>query len=243
MNGYSPSSLPAVSAIEVVDLRRVNPSRGPSYMECAAGAPSIRCDDERVAQVANWWRSLPPGEVIRCHTPPIGVRFYAGSTLVCEASVCWGCENLVGRFEGRAISCTFDPRSEPGMELFSLLQSIIGAEVLASESSDGKQMHWPPKVFSWPAPWSKLELSQAAPFERQLLREVGSGHPLNGIDCKAIGRSGVDDDVVFATTSPAMPVALVHLTWSSTPQNPNWPHTVGFPSWHSFRQAVSNSDE
>jgi|JI9StandDraft_2_1071091.scaffolds.fasta_scaffold57048_3 hypothetical protein len=133
MNQYHPSSLPSVTAVDIVDLRQVDANRVTEYMAGAINAPAVRRQDQQAQEIAEMWRALPPGDTIRCHTPAVGIRFFDGNVIKCEASICWECENLFGHAEGEPIAYCFDPRSTAGRELFLALQEIIGADVLGDE--------------------------------------------------------------------------------------------------------------
>lgn len=129
----SPRDLPEVTAVEVVDLRGVLTNRVTEYMRHAHDAPCKRCEDELVARIADAWRALPQGEPIRCHTPPVGLRFYMEMELLAEASICWRCQNIYGDFQGREFGYSFDATSTAARKLFELVVEIIGADVLEGE--------------------------------------------------------------------------------------------------------------
>ena len=135
MEEYDPGSLPDVTALEIVDLRRIDANRAGEYMNDAADAPAIKCDGHLAKDIANIWRALPAGDSIRCHTPVVGIRFFDGASLICEASVCFQCENIFGYFQRAPIIYRFNPRSNQGRELFLLLKGIVGAEVMGDEFS------------------------------------------------------------------------------------------------------------
>jgi hypothetical protein len=133
MGTFSPSQLPEVTAVEVVDLRGISANQVSEFMQRADGAPRVRCEDRRVNLIAEAWRSLPEGESIRCHTPPIGIRFYQQHELVAEASICWRCQNMYGQFRGQEFGYSFSAESTAARALFELTAGIIGAEVLQGE--------------------------------------------------------------------------------------------------------------
>jgi hypothetical protein len=97
-----------------------------------------------------------------------------------------------------------------------------------------------PDRFDWPAGWRPLPLPDgwlglAGSAEAELAREVGSGHPLHGATCRAVGFNGDDpNEFLFATDRPATPLAFVHLTWQAE-RDPGWPYTVCYQSWEGFR--------
>lgn len=133
MNEYNPQTLPQVTSVEVVDLRQIDANRENEYMENAADAPSVKCSDKPAKYIAKIWRGLPSGQKIRCHMPPVGIRFFDGDSIVCEASVCWKCENIFGVQQGIPIAYCFDPNSTVGYELYLTLKGVIGNDVLADK--------------------------------------------------------------------------------------------------------------
>jgi hypothetical protein len=133
MSTFSPSDLPEVTAVEIIDLRGISANLVSGYMRHADDAPSVRCEDHRVSRIAEAWRSLPVGESIRCHTPPIGIRLYQQHELVAEASICWRCQNMFGRSLGQEFGYSFSAESAAARALFELTAGIIGAEVMQAE--------------------------------------------------------------------------------------------------------------
>jgi len=77
----------------------------------------------------------------------------------------------------------------------------------------------------WLEPWGETEPNG---FETELKREVKSGHPLYGIQVKAIARRFDCDDVLFALVKHSHALAVVHLTYSSSEFNSQWPQTRFF---------------
>lgn len=81
----------------------------------------------------------------------------------------------------------------------------------------------------WLAPWDAVEAGDG--LDAELRREVGPGHPLHGVATRALGRRCDQDDVLFALEDGTGRVAVVHLTWtSSPPEEPPWPSARLFPS-------------
>ena len=136
MMQYDPGSLPYVTSVQIVDLRSIDANRVSEYMCCAKNATVYDCDPITSDLIAETWRRLPIGEMVRCHTPPIGLRFYIDNTIVCEGSVCWACENIFGNVNGSEFCYTFDPKSKAGLDLFKLVQSIVGPDVLPDQKED-----------------------------------------------------------------------------------------------------------
>lgn len=89
----------------------------------------------------------------------------------------------------------------------------------------------------WLKPWHPTgsDPGQIEAIERELRKEVASGHPLFGIQVDAIGWRSDRDDVLFQLRDGTERVAVVHLTWARNgPENPPWPITVlyaDFQTW------------
>ncbi|HYH78306.1 MAG TPA: hypothetical protein VEX86_00865, partial [Longimicrobium sp.] len=88
--------------------------------------------------------------------------------------------------------------------------------------------------FQWLSPWHAVEdlgPRFAGTFAEVLRREVAPGHPLHGVPVEAIGKRDASDDVLFRLLDGSGRVAMVHLTWtSSPPERPPWPATALFAS-------------
>jgi hypothetical protein len=120
----TPSSLPDIAAIEVVDLRNVRHGAD-GFMPYAQSAPCWNVIGEEAQAIALLWRQLPPGEQARCHVPTFGFRFYA-EKLVFEASVCWMCDNIIGDDTGRKVFFPFDSSHFIAQQLLEWAQRISG---------------------------------------------------------------------------------------------------------------------
>jgi hypothetical protein len=126
LSDYLPASLPLISTIEVVVLRGLNPSRVSEYMQAAATCPFITVSGAAADRIAELWRCLPQGNQARCHTPPFGLRFYSGEQVICQASVCWECNNIFGDFSGKPLHYEFDAEATPSKQLFAEIQKVVG---------------------------------------------------------------------------------------------------------------------
>ena len=126
MESYSPSLLPSVTSVVVVDLRCIDANRVSQHMQNAAGAPSITLNGDYAQRIAELWRALPPGSQSRCHTPPFGLRFRSGERVVCEASLCWECDNIFGQSEKRDIHNEVDSSQPTSRALLAELRRVIG---------------------------------------------------------------------------------------------------------------------
>lgn len=127
------SSLPAVDAVEVVDLADVgfHIHRVSEYMTAATTSPFIRLRGAEAEHIAGLWRELQPAEQKRCHVPPFGLRFYAKGKLLCEASICWRCNNVHGRVNGHELFFEFDGSSPAARHLLTACEQALGREAPA----------------------------------------------------------------------------------------------------------------
>lgn len=117
MDNYTPASLPPITSVEIVALDEIDANRVDQYMRNAGDAPSITVDGPDAQRIADLWRSLPPGDQARCHIPPYGLRFRVNERVVCEASICWECDNIFGEANGRQFSYEFDAGHATSMML------------------------------------------------------------------------------------------------------------------------------
>ena len=127
VNEYRPSSLPPVTAVQVLDLRGVEPYPAPGYLS-AAGTPAVTVHGRAAARIADLWRRLPPGHAARCHTPPFGLRFLAGDEVIGQGSVCWGCNTIYGHAGGAPLFYAFDATAGVSVALLAELERVAGAE-------------------------------------------------------------------------------------------------------------------
>lgn len=72
---------------------------------------------------------------MRCHLPPVGLRFYQDETLVCTFSICWKCNNAYGERQGQPFYFHFDGQSPAAQELLTVIQTVVGPEALRSEQT------------------------------------------------------------------------------------------------------------
>ncbi len=121
---FSPKQLSEIDAVDVVNLKDVDPDRVSEYMPNAINAPHVQLTDESAQQIANLWRQLPSGAFARCHIPPFGLRFYRDGELQLQASICWQCDNIFGDAQGNGFSCSFDAQHETSQKLLALCKQI-----------------------------------------------------------------------------------------------------------------------
>jgi hypothetical protein len=77
----------------------------------------------------------------------------------------------------------------------------------------------------YPNPWRPIGAA-AENFERELRMELSPGHVLYGIKAIPLAMRDDCDDVLFGLEDGPAPFAIVHLTWSSVPeQAPDYPMT------------------
>ena len=126
MDRFSPWTLPTITSVDIVDLRSIDANRVSQYMQSAVGAPSVTLCGDAAQRIAELWRALPPGHQSRCHTPPYGVRFRSGERVVCEASICWDCDNIFGQSAGREIHYEFAAALPTSKALLAELHRAAG---------------------------------------------------------------------------------------------------------------------
>jgi hypothetical protein len=125
----TPALLPTIDEVDVVDISALYLGPG-EFVSKSVGAPSVRVVGVDAQQIAEMWRTLPPGEQARCHMPALGLRFFsAGGRAVQEASICFQCNNIFGRAGDADLFYEFDRESEVALKLRSFLQQKVGHPV------------------------------------------------------------------------------------------------------------------
>lgn len=119
-----PASLPEIDEVDVVELGGFDPPQVGDFIR-RADRRSLRVGGLAAQNIAALWRSLPPGEMTRCHTPPFGLRFLSRGSVIVEASLCWGCNNAFGFMGEQRISFVFDGGADESRTLLALLDSVI----------------------------------------------------------------------------------------------------------------------
>jgi hypothetical protein len=94
-------------------------------MAAAKDARRVRIVGAEVQRIAEMSRALPEGEQSRCHTPPFGLRFFAGDKLVCEASICWKCNNIFGHAGTEKLAFLFDGSAVQSRELLKECEQAL----------------------------------------------------------------------------------------------------------------------
>ncbi len=126
----TPSSLPAIDTVEIIDLRAMDSNRVNETMTLSSQAPRWSFAGTDAQLIASLWRDLPPGEQSRCHTPPFGFRFLASGILVAEASVCWACNNVFGIMGSQELLYEFDSSHATSQQLLAETQRLTGVSLV-----------------------------------------------------------------------------------------------------------------
>ena len=130
MADFAIADLPSATAIDIVLLSSSTANRVTQEMDDWLLKRCIQIDGDQVAIVEELCRKLPFAESMRCHTPPVGLRFYQDTQLLCAFSICWACNNAYGESNGKRFVIRFDGISPEAIALFSHLQRIVGADKL-----------------------------------------------------------------------------------------------------------------
>jgi hypothetical protein len=95
-------------------------------MAAAKEARRVRLVGAEAEQIAEMWRALPEAEQMRCHVPPFGLRFFSRDELVCEASICWRCNNIFGQAGADEVFFEFDGSVASSRALLKACESALG---------------------------------------------------------------------------------------------------------------------
>jgi hypothetical protein len=125
LGGYLPITLPPITAVEIVILDGV-PAPLVDVFHRMEGYRRMTLLGDQAQRIADLWRSLPPGEQSRCHIPPYGLRFFSADRVVCQASLCWQCNNVYGDADGQHWHFEFDGRHATSQELLTEIRRAIG---------------------------------------------------------------------------------------------------------------------
>jgi hypothetical protein len=102
----------------------------------------------------------------------------------------------------------------------------------------------PPNAFL--EPWYESSAAAVVALKRELERELALNprHPLYSVKARALAQRGDCDDVLFELAGHAYQLAVVHLTWSQSPETrPAWPATTLFASWADWISAMERDHE
>lgn len=112
----SPEKLSKVSTIDILILDGRGALEG---MKILDNAPHKLIEGQAVQEIVNLFRQLPSGNPARCHTPPLGLRFYTVDGLQRQCSICWECNNIYGDFQ-----YDFDAKDSISQDLLALLTQL-----------------------------------------------------------------------------------------------------------------------
>ncbi len=122
------NDLPGSTAIDIVMLSSSTAKRVTQEMDDWMSKRVTRIEGEDLAVIEGLCRKLPFAESMRCHTPPVGLRFYRDHQLSCAFSICWACNNAFGELDGKPLVIRFDGKSSEAIALFYHIQGIVGAD-------------------------------------------------------------------------------------------------------------------
>ena len=123
------TSIPSVSSADEVAVVNLDGFyiNARNFVTAAKDAPVVRVAGDEAQQIVTLWQGLPFDESARCHTPPFGLRFYAVGRLLCEASICWNCNNIYGEVSGERFFYYFNAESPSARRLLEILQIVSGS--------------------------------------------------------------------------------------------------------------------
>jgi hypothetical protein len=124
-DAYSPASLPPIDAVEVIVLGDSEESNIRDFIQDAS-LHNVTITGEVAGRIAANWRHLPPGEPDRCHVPAFALRFFDSSGMICEASICWECNTILGYTADERFSYDFSGESATAQQLLAELRRISG---------------------------------------------------------------------------------------------------------------------
>lgn len=131
---YNPALLPQIDKVVILDLGdnlKGSSSKYKRIGKLSTGRDfpiyaTIEVRGGEATEIAEMWRKLPPGEAIRCHNPPYGLRFYRRGRMIAEASVCWRCNSVVTSATGHESAYNFDSSAEVSQHLLGKLRELAG---------------------------------------------------------------------------------------------------------------------
>jgi hypothetical protein len=125
MTTVAPAALSEIDAVEFVDLYGLDVKRVNLFMTVAADAPSVRVVGAAAQRIAQLFRTLPGDMQNRCHVPPYGLRFFKDGNLICQASICWKCNNIHGQAGEQVLFYEFDAASPNAQELLAACREAL----------------------------------------------------------------------------------------------------------------------
>jgi hypothetical protein len=135
---YVPTQLPGVDTVEVLVLSEETDDSPTQLLDIVKWQKfpvsfSIEVSGDVAQEIANLWRHLPPDEQMRCHLPPFGLRFYAKRMLLLESSICWQCNNIWIKMNGKNATYTFDGSHEVSQKLLATLAKVTKQRGITSK--------------------------------------------------------------------------------------------------------------
>ena len=126
-NTYHPSSLPEIDEIELLSLSGITfIGDRTAYADYTNDTRQIVTGNE-AREIAQLWRSIPEGDMMRCHVPPFLVKFKVKGIVLLAVTICWGCNNFFGTADNVAVGGTFDRRSPFAKALFDRINKATGS--------------------------------------------------------------------------------------------------------------------
>jgi hypothetical protein len=92
---------------------------------------TVTLTGSEAGQLASMWRSLRFGKEYRmmCHFPGYGLRFYRGTSLQFETSVCFHCNNFYVTALGDSFWWGFDTQSPEAVRMLNRLRELFPPSV------------------------------------------------------------------------------------------------------------------
>ncbi len=91
-----------------------------------------------------------------------------------------------------------------------------------------------------PTRWWFVADEHKAMFVEELLKEVGPGHALYGLDVDVTARRDGSDDYLFHIADGRY--ADVHLTFRGAPEPPPWPATAVYATFEEWKKACADDE-
>lgn len=123
---------------------------------------------------------------------------------------------------------------------------------MPTNTPEGHDDKLTPETFqsiAWQSPWRYVGIGEGGGYERELDHEAGPGHPLDNARAIAVGARVDQDDVLFLLPDASTPLAVVHLTYRPTPDDPDlaarMPRTTFYSSlgdWLALGMAADHAE-
>lgn len=135
---YQLAETPEADAVEILRLgdmlfneERASPTGpvldlGPLSPYSHAVVSVTRVEGDVARAILSLWRRLPDADWMRCHNPPLALRFLKSGDEILAASICWSCNNIYLRKDGAEKAARFDGQAPESVELYRLLCQLSG---------------------------------------------------------------------------------------------------------------------